>query len=217
MNTVLSAILSGGLTGCTVVFLLRSWITERLQQSIQHEYQTKLETHKNDLQKETSREIEELRTHMQILARQTEITFAALHAKRAKIIAGLFERLVRAVRHMEHCAVAYEINVRCEVPAEQQRDIAAAKNVVESLRDLDEFFHIHEIYFDQSLCDQLSKLLSSLTHATCQHLSIGQHVQLTLEEQAEFLKTYNDVKEDIPTIEKQIRQAFRQILAVTTE
>ena len=48
MDTILS-ILSGGISGALLVWLLRGWISERLQQAIRHEYAQKLETHKAKL------------------------------------------------------------------------------------------------------------------------------------------------------------------------
>jgi hypothetical protein len=48
MDTILS-IVSGGATGALLVWLLRGWISERLQQSIRHEYSQKLENHKAEL------------------------------------------------------------------------------------------------------------------------------------------------------------------------
>lgn len=48
MDTILS-IFSGGATGAILVYLLRGWISERLQQSIRHEYSQKLENHKAEL------------------------------------------------------------------------------------------------------------------------------------------------------------------------
>ena len=48
MDTILS-ILSGGSAGALLVWLLRRWISKRLQQSIRHEYSQKLETHKAEL------------------------------------------------------------------------------------------------------------------------------------------------------------------------
>jgi len=48
MEIILS-ILSGGISGGLLVWLLRSWISERLRQAIQHEYAQKLETHKAEL------------------------------------------------------------------------------------------------------------------------------------------------------------------------
>jgi hypothetical protein len=48
METILS-IISGGLGGALLAWLFRDWISERLKQSIQHEYAQKLETHKSEL------------------------------------------------------------------------------------------------------------------------------------------------------------------------
>lgn len=43
------SIVSGGVAGARLVWLLRGWISERLQQAIRHEYSQKLETHKAEL------------------------------------------------------------------------------------------------------------------------------------------------------------------------
>ena len=43
------SIISGGFGGAILVWLFRNWISERLKQSIQHEYSQKLETHKAEL------------------------------------------------------------------------------------------------------------------------------------------------------------------------
>jgi hypothetical protein len=47
---VLNQILPGAAAGAALAWLLRSWISERLRQSISHEYSQRLETHKNELE-----------------------------------------------------------------------------------------------------------------------------------------------------------------------
>lgn len=49
MMDVLVSILTGGIGGALLLALLRGWITERLKQSIRHEYSQKLENHKLEL------------------------------------------------------------------------------------------------------------------------------------------------------------------------
>lgn len=49
METFLSSLITGGIGGGILTLILRNWITERLKQSIQHEYSHKLETHKSEL------------------------------------------------------------------------------------------------------------------------------------------------------------------------
>ncbi len=68
MDTILS-IFSGGLTGALLVWLLRGWISERLQQSIRHEYSQKLENHKAELNAHIQRiqhenQLQQLRTSL---------------------------------------------------------------------------------------------------------------------------------------------------------
>lgn len=45
----LLSILSGGLSGALLVWLAKGWISERLKQSIRHEYAEKLENYKTEL------------------------------------------------------------------------------------------------------------------------------------------------------------------------
>ena len=45
----LLSILSGGISGAVLVWLAKGWISERLKQSIHHEYAEKLESYKTEL------------------------------------------------------------------------------------------------------------------------------------------------------------------------
>jgi len=47
--TIAAQILPGAAAGAVLVWLLRNWMSERLRQSISHEYSQKLESHKNEL------------------------------------------------------------------------------------------------------------------------------------------------------------------------
>lgn len=68
MEALLS-ILSGSATGALLVYFLRGWISERLQQSIRHEYSQKLATHKTELKPQIQairheNELRQLRTSL---------------------------------------------------------------------------------------------------------------------------------------------------------
>lgn len=68
MESILS-IISGGIGGALLTWLLRNWISERLKQSIQHEYAQKLETHKAELNADMQsilheRQLHQLRTSL---------------------------------------------------------------------------------------------------------------------------------------------------------
>ncbi|MDD5108990.1 MAG: hypothetical protein PHC29_05740 [Candidatus Omnitrophica bacterium] len=85
---ILLNIITGGLSGALLVWLLRGWITERLKQSIQHEYAQKLETHKAELNAKLQavlyeQQIYQLRTSL-FFDHQRE-AFAALLSQIAEI------------------------------------------------------------------------------------------------------------------------------------
>lgn len=86
MEAILS-IISGGIGGAILTWLLRNWISERLKQSIQHEYAQRLETHKAELNADMQsiiheRQLHQLRTSL-FFDHQRE-AFAAILSQLAK-------------------------------------------------------------------------------------------------------------------------------------
>ena len=72
MNEIATIASSVGLSGL-LVWLTKSWISERLKNAIKHEYDEKLETHKAQLKREYDKEIEEFKAHLQIAAAERNI------------------------------------------------------------------------------------------------------------------------------------------------
>jgi hypothetical protein len=84
----LISILSGGLSGAVLVWLAKGWISERLKQSIQHEYAEKLESYKTEL----NSKVEAIKHENQVSQLRTSLffdhqrdAFAALITKMAQI------------------------------------------------------------------------------------------------------------------------------------
>lgn len=91
-------ILYGGLGGGLLVWLLRSWISERLKQSIRHEYSEKLETHKAELRAELNTRMEAVRHQYELDKQKRSLffdhqreAFASLLSKIAEVKNGWFE------------------------------------------------------------------------------------------------------------------------------
>ncbi len=84
----LLSVLSGGTSGAVLVWLAKGWISERLKQSIQHEYAEKLESYKTEL----NSKVEGIKHENQVSQLRTSLffdhqrnAFAALIAKIAQI------------------------------------------------------------------------------------------------------------------------------------
>lgn len=126
METIISLI-SGGIGGAILTWLLRNWISERLKQSIQHEYAQKLETHKAELNAGMQsilhdRQLHQLRTSL-FFDHQRE-AFASILSQLAKTRSKWWE-------------IAYIPDEPFEEPVPK-----------EEFREFKRLFYNHQLFFD---------------------------------------------------------------------
>jgi len=88
VSGVLSTLLAS-----SVLWLGRTWISERLHQSIKAEYDAKLESHKAQLKAQNDVELERLRSELNLHATEHQVTFSRLHEKRGDVIAQTYSLL----------------------------------------------------------------------------------------------------------------------------
>ncbi|MFG0398143.1 hypothetical protein [Pseudomonas sp. zjy_11] len=89
----LLSLLSGGVSGAVLVWLTKSWISERLKQSIGHEYSARLEQHKYEYSQELekhradlSAQLEQARHYNQVSQLRTSLFFDHQRSAFAAII-----------------------------------------------------------------------------------------------------------------------------------
>lgn len=87
MDALLTEIASGAVAGGTISWLLRGWISERLKQSISHEYSAKLEGLKNEL----NAKLESLKHSYEISQLRTSLFFDHQRTAFAEILAKVAE------------------------------------------------------------------------------------------------------------------------------
>ncbi len=129
---VIQLIASAGVNAALSAFIIwitKSWISERLAQSIKNEYDQKLETHKAQLKARSDVEIEKLKCELSISANERQARFVRLYEKRAEVIAETYALL------QELCAcLANYIK-----PFEPVGDISRAERRNEALTALNRF------------------------------------------------------------------------------
>ena len=91
-NVIASTFFSSLLVGAGI-WIARSWLSERLKNSIRAEYDQKLETHKAQLKSQSDASLERLRADLSIATVEHNIQFTRLHEKRAEVIAETYARL----------------------------------------------------------------------------------------------------------------------------
>jgi len=122
LEVITSATVSAILTSL-LLWLTKSWITERLKNAIKSEYDQKLETHKSQLKAQTDIEIEKLKSSLSISAAERHVKFSKLHEDRAKVIADTYALLKEV-----YIAVADYIKIfepAGDKPRDERRKIAA--------------------------------------------------------------------------------------------
>jgi len=93
ISDYLPSIITSASITTAMVWLGRTWISERLKNSIKSEYDQKLETHKSKLKAQTEVEVEKLRSRLSIVAAERNIVFSKLHSDRADVIATTYALL----------------------------------------------------------------------------------------------------------------------------
>lgn len=98
VTTILSsAAVSAALTSL-LVWLFKSWISERLKNAIRHEYDQKLETHKTELKSQADVALERIRAQ---LTREREGDMERLRAELSRVSEDRSRKLERLLRHYE--------------------------------------------------------------------------------------------------------------------
>lgn len=92
ITVISSAAVSSVLAGL-LLWLTKSWISERLKNAIKNEYDQKLETHKAQLKAQSDIEVEKLRSNLSITAAEQNVKFSKLHNDRAEVIANTYSLL----------------------------------------------------------------------------------------------------------------------------
>lgn len=91
--TILASMTASSALTTVIVWLTKTWVSERLKNAIKHEYDQRLESYKATIQAEHNAALEHLKADLRIVAFERETRFAELHAHRAKIIAEFHAHL----------------------------------------------------------------------------------------------------------------------------
>lgn len=154
LQLLASAAVSASLTAA-LVWLSKSWISERLKNSIKHEYDQKLETHKAQLSAHSAIETERLRSQLNMQATEHAVRFQGLHEKRAAVIAEMYALLVEAYWRASSFASPMEW---AGEPDKQQK----YSDAMNSFATFFQFFDKHQIYLPPAICAQIEAFVREM-------------------------------------------------------
>ena len=185
----------GGLAilACALAWLVRSLISHFLLKDI--------EAYKTSLKFETSREIENLKTRLQIVAKEHDVRFSTLHEKRAEVIAELYHLMEQA----DVSASLFEraLKLRDDGRVDDDKAKRFADTAREEWQTLFDFVQRHQLYFSKDLAIAMQQLVSEIQKPTVQFaLESGGHDQLI----EHWEKNRDQVRQTLQLIETEFRR-----------
>ena len=96
LTILTSGAVSAGIASL-LIFLFKSWISERIKGSIQHEYDQKLEAYKAQLKAASDVSIEQLKSQLQITAAERSIKLTKVFEQQADTVAETYAKLVELI------------------------------------------------------------------------------------------------------------------------
>lgn len=193
VSTALSAIL---------VWLTKTWISERLRGSIKSEYDQRLEAHKAQLKAQSDVEIEKLRSQLSISAAEHQVRFANLHEKRAEVIATTYSLLRELFNYLRDYIKIYETDR--DQPKEQRREVTIG--AIKKFRD---YVEPHIIFLPANTAEKLNNIDAQLVNAFNEFVI---KVERGRDAGDNWLAIVKRVGTEIPPAMRDLENEFRRIL-----
>ena len=220
VQTITSTAITATLVAA-LAWLTRSLLTVRLKNAIEHEYATKLESYKGQVQAEANLALEKAKAQLQadtgialerakaelsLASKKSELRFARMHDKRAEVIGKTFEQLKTV--HMAIVAYTAPFEFSGIDPREVRRDRAA-----EAYNGFHDYVETTAIYLPKTTADRIVGIDNELRLAFNRFaISVDRKNQMT--EQA--FKAWTEIAEKldspIKTTLESIADEFRNLI-----
>ena len=219
---ILAVVVTSGAASGAVVFLTKSWISERLKGAISHEYNTKLASFKSQIKSENDTElerykaklavqnsehIERVRADLQIAHAKRDVEFRHLHAKIAEVIAEVYANL-QALRHAVG-QYTKELELLDDPPRQER-----AKAVDSTLVQFRDHFLPNQIYLTPALAQRIRDVYEQM-FKTAQRFKLrvdsgsGSNID-------EWVEISEWIQKELPQLFEVLEMEFRKLLGYDT-
>ncbi len=202
VQLIASAAVSVALSGL-LLWMIRSWLSERLKNAIKHEYEQKLETHKAQLKAQSDVELEKLRSQLNITATEHEVRFARLHEKRAEVIAETYSLLKELYTRLGDYVKIFE--PAGDAPREQRRE--AVRTAFQNFRA---YYVNRIIFFPKVTANKLEQIELQLVKTFNEFFFIvdrGKEFDSSINKWMEiFGRVQGEIKEALNELEDEFRR-----------
>lgn len=204
VQVITSAAVSVALSGL-LLWMIRSWLSERLKNAIKHEYEQKLETHKTQLKAQSDVELEKLRSQLNITATEHEVRFSRLHEKRAEVISETYSLLKELYMRLGDYVKIFE--PAGDTPKEQRRD--AARTAFQNFRG---YYVNRVIFFPKATANKLEQIELELVKTFNEFfftVDMGKGLESTTNK---WMEIFERVQGEIKAALTELEDEFRRLL-----
>lgn len=205
--TVLTSLATSGALTAGLLWLTKSWISERLRNSIKHEYDQKLVAYEAKINAERDTKLERFRADLQAVAYERQIRYQALHEKVAETVAqayALLQTLYGAVEtHLS------DVRWSSDPPDEKLREI-----IRRSISEFHDYYRPRRIYLPKEVAEQVDAFEKKLSSITRKHMRFQENEQKMSDD--EWVKRAGEIagmiNKELPAVFEKLENEFRRLL-----
>ncbi len=203
MNEIIKEIIPILGTGAVIIAAV-TWLAKQV---ISQFLSRDIESYKNRVQRESEKEIENLRAELRKTAYEHETKFSELHKKRADVIFRMHENLIHILSWCQTLPLKDQIK--------KETSEQAVQNLYKLLYDGKKYYEIHQIYLPGALAIEMDGAFTEifqLVERFDSKIKLGGHV----DEQGQR-ETFERIEGIISPIRDNLQKQFRTLLGVTLE
>lgn len=202
-----------------IIFMTKTWLSERIKGEIKHEYDTQIETLKARLKSESDVEIEKLKAQLKsgadveieklksqlsIAASKHQVRFSRLHETRAEVLAEVYAALKEFVRALANYVKIFE-------PAGDTPKPERAKIVVETGNAFIKLYQQKKIFIPKVAANKLDAITKELREAHIE-FAYGVDMNKSHESTQKWIEIYEKVENLSNNAVAELEDDFRKIL-----
>lgn len=210
--TILTSVTASGAFSAAIVWLAKSWISERLKTSIKHEYDQKLASFHAQLKAKQETELEKLRAELQIAASERQIRYQKLHEQVAKTVANTYGLL----QQMYGLTSKYVSDLGFSTDPSDEELVPMIEKAISKFR---RYYRPRRIYFPKEVAEQIDEFDGKLFSLARRHSRMrGTEGKIPDDKWIKKADDISDMMEkEMPAVFEQLENQFRYLLGSKTD
>ncbi len=185
-----------------LAWLLKSIITHFLNKDV--------ENYKSRLTAEATRELEHLKSQLQISAKENEVRFSKLHEKRAEVLSELYFLLDEANEAIQQ----FDINLKYKDSHNIDKALIESSNkkARQSCMTALNYYRKYQLYLSKELSKSIEKFVFAIAEPSARHTAYVEGDESAKEGLTGAIEKWKAESSQVPELLEKIAHEFRLIL-----